>query len=328
LFAVDNALDPFALARANANNPAIDIRQYGSGKMVKLNFQEDLPSLAKRYLGDADRWLDIAIANGLKEPYVDEVGENLLFTANGSGNQINIALSDPQGRENINKFYASQLILIQSDVYPYPTQRTITGVKQIPVSGEIILTVSGDTDMSNFKVTENASIRIFKPNTINSSQYILIPSPDPIPGNRIEEQPWFMASKAADEKNTKIDIAAGDNGEMMRTPTGDIALSYGIDNAVQAIRAKIQTELGSNRRHGSYGLVNIVGVPTSVSTGARELLINSIVTQIESDKRFDRVQTISVERDFTAQGVVFLVQLVVKIAGSNTFVPITFTVNS
>lgn len=328
LFAVDNAIDPFALARQNANNPNIDIRQYGSGRMVKLNFNEDLPSLAKRYLGSADRWIDIATANGLKEPYVDETGEQLFLLTNGSENQINLSVNDPMGHENINKFYVNQIVLVQSTAYPFPSQRTILSVKQIPISGEIILTLSGDTNMSIYLLANDASIRIFKPNTINSSQYILIPSPDLLPDPRLEEIPWFLASKGADEKNTKIDIALGDKGQILQTSNGDIALSYGIDNAVQAIRAKMQLELGSNRRHPGLGLVNVVGVSSSNAGDAKTLLVNSIVDQVQADKRFDRVQTISVERDLTSNGVAYTVTLVVKLSGSETFVPITFTVNS
>lgn len=328
LFAVDSAIDPFALARQNANNPDIDIRQYGSGKMVKLNFNEDLPSLAKRYLGNPDRWIDIAIANGLKEPYVDEIGTSLSFLTNGNDNLINLSATDSQGNDNISKLYVNQIVLIQSAVYPYPSQRTITGIKSVPISGEIILTVSGDSNMNLYLLSDGASIRIFKPNTINSSQYILIPSPNPLPNSRVEEIPWFMASKAPDEKNTKIDIALGDVGQILRTSTGDIALSYGIDNAVQAIQAKMQTELGTNPRHRTFGLVNIVGTPSTSDTDTKTTLINSIVSQIQADSRFDRVESITVDRDLTSNGVAYLIQLVIKLSGSNTVVPITFTVNA
>lgn len=329
LFAVDTAIDPFALARINANNPNIDIRQYGSGKMVKLNFQEDLPSLAKRYFGSADRWIDIAIANGLKEPYVDEVGQQIFLLTNGNGNQINISPQDQGGIDAANRFFVNQLVQIQSDVYPYPSQRLITNIKQVPLSGEIILTLSGESNLGLYLLSNRANIRVFKPNTVNSYQYILIPSPDPLPNARVEEIPWFLASKGADEKNTKVDIALGEKGEILRTSNGDIALSYGIDNAVQAIRAKMQTELGANRRHPNLGLVNIVGVSTTISAQAKTLLVNSIVGQIQADSRFDRVQSVSVERDMSAKGgITYFIELVVKLTGSETFVPITFTVNS
>ena len=327
LFAVDNAIDPFALARANANNPEIDIGQYRSGRLVKLNFEEDLPSLAKRFLGNEDKWVAIAIANGLKAPYVDEVGEQLYFLTNGSINQINFSAKDTFGNDNIGKFFINQYVLIQSDTIPFPTQRIITGIKQIPLSNEIILTVSGDPNMSNYMLSEGASIRIFKPNTINSSQYILIPSESPLPNVRSDEIPWFLAGKASDEKNTKIDLAVGANGSLLKSSVGDIALSYGLDNAIQAIKVKMLTELGTNRRHPGYGLVNLIGIPTTLSDDAKNVLVKSINTQITADSRFDRVQSLDVTRNTSTEAVAYDVTLVVKLAGSKTFLPITFTVN-
>ncbi len=327
LFAVDTAIDPFALARINANNPNVDIGQYQSGKLVKLNFGEDLPSLAKRYLGNEDKWIDIALANGLKDPYVDEIGTELFFLVNGSGNQINLAAFDTFGKENLNKFFINQFVLISSDANPFPTQRTITGIKQIPLSGEILLTVSGDSNMGLYTLADNARIRVFKPNTINSSQYILIPSERPLPNSRVDELPWFMTGKAADEKHTKIDLAVGDDGDLLNNSNGDLALSYGLDNAVQAIMAKMRTELGTNRRHPGFGLLNLSGTPTVQGDDAKAALVKAISAQIAADGRFDRVQSLSVTRNPSITAVAYDVTLVVKLAGSNTFLPITFTVN-
>ncbi len=328
LFAVDTAIDPFALARANANNPAINIGQHKSGKLVKINYGEDLPSLAKRLFGNADRWIDIALANGLKEPYVDEIGAELFLIANGSGNQINIAPTDTFGNDNLNRFFVNQYVLIRSEVNPFPTQRIITGIKQIPLSGEIILTVSGDPNMHLYLLADDASIRIFKPNTINSSQYILIPSERPLSNPRVDELPWFLTGSAIDEKNTKVDLAVGENGTLMRNADGDLALSYGLDNAVQAIRAKMLTELGTNRRHPGYGLLNVVGTPTVQAEDTKAALVKVINEQITNDGRFDRVQSLDVTKNTQTTGVAYNITLVVKLAGSNTFLPITFTINA
>lgn len=327
LFAVDTAIDPFALARFNANNPDINIGQHRSGKLIKLNAREDLPSLAKRVLGDPDKWIDIAIANGLKEPYIDEIGTQLFFLANGRDNQINIAATDSLGVQNIDRFFINQFVLIKSDTNPFPTQRTITGIKQIPLSGEIVLTVSGDANMDLYLLNANASIRIFKPNTINSSQYILIPSEKKLSNSRTDEIPWFLAGSAIDEKSTKIDLAVSEVGGLLLTPNGDLTLSYGLDNAIQAIKAKMLTEQGTNRRHPDFGLINLMGTPTTQSEEAKSALIKAINTQITSDGRFDRIQSLDVTRNPSITAVAYDITLVVKLAGSNTFLPITFTVN-
>lgn len=328
LFAIDAVVDPFALARFNANNPEIDIGQYSSGRLVKLHFGESLSSLAQRVLGNPDKWMDIAIANGLKEPYIDETGTQLFFISNGSGNQISLSGRDALGAENISRFFINQLILISSDTIPFPSQRTITGIKQIPISGEIVLTVSGESNLSSYLLADNASVRIFKPNTINSSQYILIPSEQPLSNPRTEEIPWFLAGGANDEKNTKIDLLVDENGALLSTPSGDLALSYGLDNAIQAIRSKMLTELGSNVRHPEYGLVNLVGTSTDQSEAVKETLIKSITQQIARDSRFDRVESLDVIRNTNTTAVAYDVMLVVKLTGSNTLLPITFTVKS
>jgi hypothetical protein len=326
LFAVDAAVDPFALAKLNANNPDVAIGEYKSGYLVKLNFGEDLQGLATRYLGDPNRWIDIAIANGLREPYVDEIGEQLFFLANGRGSQINMRAVDSSGRQNINKFYINQLAFIQSAAVPFPSQRLITDIKEVPVSGEIILTLSGDANLDAYRLADQASIRIFKPSTVNSSQYVLIPTPASLDNTRSDEIPWFQVSSPADEKKTKIDMAIGDDGKLLLTPNGDVALSYGLANGIQAVKLKLMAERGSNRYHPTFGLVNIIGSANTDETDAKNALITSISEQIQADPRFDRIESLSVERNLAGSAVAYNINLVVRLAGSNTLIPISFTV--
>jgi hypothetical protein len=331
LFAVDAFVDPFALARANANNPEIDIGLYSSGRLVKLHYGESLQELASRYFEDPNRWIDIAIANGLKPPYIDEVGEKLPLLANGEGNQLNIGEKDINGTLNIDKFYINQVVLLQSDVQIFSEQRTIVNIRQVPVSGEIVLELDGGDDLDKYKVSEGAHIRVYKPNTINSSFFILIPSEEPLSDIRKDEVPWFLAKNPESERRAKIDIAIDDNGEINFDTNGDIKLSYGLSNAVQAIKLKMVTELGSLKYHPDYGLVNIMGNKNNDLDSVKSLLTESIISQVEADTRFDRVQNISIDYITTgaansAVSAVFI-GLEVKLAGSDQVIPISFTVN-
>ena len=332
LFAVDTALDPFALARANANNPNINIGQYSSGRLVRINYGESLQSLASRYFGNPDRWLDIAIANGLKPPYIDEVGERLPLLSNGNGSQINLAETDINGNLNIDKLYINQPVFLQSSTQVTVDQRSIINIKQIPVSGEIILELDGPRNLDLYEVADNANIRVFKPNTINSSFYVLIPSTEPLDSNRKEEVPWFLAKSAEDEKRAKIDIAVRSDGELLFDTNGDIKLSYGIENAIQAIRLKIVTELGTLKYHPEFGLVNVIGQTSSDINGARDLISSSIKEQVARDPRFDRVENLSVNylvNDLTNEGVAaFVINLSVRMAGGSQVIPISFAVNN
>lgn len=330
LFAVDSALDPFALARANANNPDINIGQYASGKLVKISYGEDLPSLANRYLGSPDSWIDIAIANGLKPPYIDEVGQRLSLLSNGNGNQINIKATDLSGNLNVDKFYINQVILIQSNLYPAPEQRTIINIHEIPVSGELVIELNGLNDLGKYTTADLASIRVFAPNTINSSFYVLIPQAEPLPNNRVDELPWFLVGKAQDEKQAKVDIAIDANGEIQFGTDGDINLSFGLDNAIQAMRLKVITELGTLRYHPSFGLVNILGNKNSSISDLKNLLIDSLSAQVAADSRFSRIETLDVQylvADKTNTAATAIgISMSVRLAGGDTVIPISFTV--
>jgi hypothetical protein len=321
-------VDPFALARANANNPNFNMASYKSGNLVRLNYGEDLQLLAKRYLGDPDKWIDIAIANGLKPPYIDEVGQKILLISNGQGNQINISGTDLDGNLNIDKLFINQVVFLQSETEKFPEQRTIINITEVPVSGEIVIELDGAADLSRFKLAEDAYLRVFKPNTINSSFYILIPSERPLPDDRKEEVPFFLASSTEAEKRAKIDLAIDDNGELLLNSSGDLQLNYGLANAVQAIKLKLVTELGSLRRHADYGLVNITGQSTSDIEALKNILIESIDEQIRIDSRFERVESIDVR--YTANGpndpAAFTVALQVRLAGSSNVIPISFSV--
>ena len=331
LFAVDAALDPFALARANANNPEVNIGQYKSGTLVRMNYGENLESLAYRYLGDPDKWIDIAIANGLKPPYIDEVGTHIPLLANGNGFQVNLPAIDAAGVLNIDRFYINQPVCLQSSTQPAPDQRTITSLRQIPISGEILLELDGENDLEQYKIADGASVLVYQPNTINSGFYILIPNSTPLSDDRKDDVPWFLVKSAEDEKRAKIDLAIDDLGDLNFTTNNDLQLSYGLDNAIQAMKLKMITELGTLRYHPDYGLVNVVGETNRDLDSVRELIIDSITSQVTEDERYDRIESLDVtymvgsasSNAVTAMGI----NLSVRLAGGTRVVPISFTVN-
>lgn len=325
-----SAVDPFALARENANNPDIDIQTYSSGTLVRFGYGEDLQALAARTLGDPDRWIDIAIANGLKPPYIDEVGERLPLISNASGNQINIAGTDAANELNIDKLSVGQIVLLQSDVETFPEQRSILNITEVPISGELIIELTGEPNLDKYKLVDNASIRIFKQNTINSSFFILIPSTTPLDDdNQTNDVPWFLASSDVVERRQKVDLNLTEGGDINFDSTGDLQLSYGLENSVQAVSLKLSVEEGELRRHPEFGLVPLAGQTNRDIGLLKEALVDSITSNIAADERFSRVERLDIQYSnpqnaTTAAG--FQVILVVKLAGSGQLVPITFSV--
>jgi hypothetical protein len=319
------SVDPFTLARTNADNPEVDIQDYKSGRLVKMNYGDSLQDLAGRYLLDPDKWVDIAIANGLKAPYIDEIGEAITIISNGDGSQLNIAREDTAGNKNVNKLYINQAVFLKSDATTQPEQRTITNIKEVPISGEIVLELSGENDLDRYKVSDNAIIRVYKKNTVNSNFMVLIPSLQPLPEQRVGTDSITLESLAEDEKNAGVDFAVNDDMDIVFTSTNDLQLSFGLPNVVQAVKYKILTEKGAIPRHKSYGLPNVSGRRADDPEGIQAELIRGITDMIDADSRFSRIERLDVVRSAGNQ---YTIKLAVRMAGTGTVVPISFNVNT
>ncbi|CAM6003882.1 unnamed protein product [Sphagnum balticum] len=328
LFAVDAAVDPFALARANANNPAVNIGQYASGRLVRFEYGDDLESLATRYLGDPNRWVDIALANGLQPPYIDEIGQTIPLESNGSGNKINIAATDAQGNDNSEKFYVNQTIFLQSSTLPFPDQRNISSIDVVQSNGDLVITLTGPSNLSQYTTAANANVLVYAPDTVNSNLFILIPSPDPLPNNRQDTVPWFLAQSQEDERRMGIDLLLGTNDDLVFTPNHDLSLSYSLQNASQAMKLKIVTELGELRYHQGFGLVNVIGNKNNNLSTVKAAITSSLLNQVSQDSRFDRIESLNVS--YLAGGnspSMIVIEMTVRLAGGSQVIPISFSVN-
>jgi hypothetical protein len=316
-------VDPFALARANANNPDIEIRTALSGQLVRMHFGDSLQDLASRYLGNADRWIEIAIANGLRPPYIDEIGQAVPLISNGSGSQINIAGLDVDGKPNRDKVYINQVVFLQSNVVKFPDQRTILSIKEVPISGELVIELSGEANLGLYQTVDNAHVRVFKPNTINSNFMVMLPSENPVSNQSTKEVPFFLASKSEDEKRAGVDLLLTADNDLSFTASGDLQLSYGLSNAMQAIQLKMVSEKGQNPRHPSFGLPAILGARATDPTVIKNALVTGINDMVNADSRFSRVETI----DVTVRQGSAIISLVVRLAGSGSLLPLNFAVN-
>ena len=323
-------IDPFALAKANANNPLIDIKTYSSGSLSKLHYGEDLQALAARTLGDPDKWIDIAITNGLKPPYIDEIGQKIFLICNASNNQISISETDVNNQLNIDKLSIGQVILLQSTSQTFPEQRTIQSIIQVPISGEIIIELAGESNLDRYKLNENAHIRVYKTNTINSSLYIMIPSTRVLDDNIKSDIPWFLQGSDGVDKRQKVDLNLNDDGDLNFNSTGDLQLSYGINNAVQAIKLKMMIEAGELRRHPTYGLNSVQGLANADFVSIKAKLVDSISKMIRADERFSSIDTLDIVygKDVSSNSPSAInINLIVKLTGSGQLLPITFSIN-
>lgn len=323
-----NFIDPFALARQNADNPEVNIGQYEAGQLIKMGYNQDLRALAQEYLGDEQKWIDIAIANGLKPPYIDEIGQKVPLIANGSGNKVVISETDLDGKLNIDKLFVNQVIFVQSDTQRFPDQRTIISIEQVPISGDILIELNGEEDLTKYKINEGAHIRVFKPNTINSNFYVLIPTNRPVADTRKELTPWFLRTKGEDLKRIKVDLELDEKNDLRFATSGDLGLAYGLANAMQALKLKFGIAPGELRRHTNFGLVSVMGRTNNDIQAIQQSLADSIAELVSADDRFDRIESLEIE--YLAQGsdspVGFKIGLMVRLAGVDQVIPISFTV--
>jgi hypothetical protein len=325
-FVNKGSVDPFAVARFNAKNPDFNVGAYSSGYLVQMSDTDDLRTLAKRYLKDPDKWLDIAIANGLKPPYIDNYGEMVMLKSNGKENSFVIDLFDSNGNDNSKKLALYQPIWVSSNDFPTPSQRQIANIIVQKNSESILIDVTGDT-LNDYLVDSGAYIKFFKLNTINTYFYILIP--DSKPTNELKkETPWFLKSKPEEEKLTKVDLALSPSGDLVFNNVNDMSLSYGISNAIQAVKLKLDIEEGENFRHPGFGLVNVAGNQNRQQ--AINKLKSSIQNQILNDTRFGGLEKLDIKyiknKD---KGVAIGVDLIVKLANKDqTPIPISFNLNT
>lgn len=322
------SIDPFAFARLNANNPEIDIKTFTSGNLVKLNSGESLQTLALRTMGDESRWKEIAIANGLKPPYIDEVGSNIKLLTNARGNAINLAKINNDGSTNKDKLYINQIVILRSDVERRPDQRAIISIREIPISGELVVELDGEPDLDKYKTIDNAYITVYKRHTINSSFYISIPSTGAVDKQLKTEEPWYLRSKGSDEKKAGIDLNLNEDGDISFTSFGDIQLSYGMDNAVQAIKILLSTEAGNLPKHNNYGINYPVGNKNLSVSQIKSEIATSISSQVLNDARFSRLDYLKVESISSGSQSGYMVKLGVVLAGGDTVIPLSFKVNT
>jgi len=320
-------IDPFAFARSNANNPDIDIRSYSSGRLVKLNYGETLQTLAYRTMGDQNRWIEIAISNGLKPPYIDETGEKVPLLVNAKNNIINLSKTDTNGNANKEKIYVNQIVILQSNIERTPDQRVVVSIKEVPVSGELIIELSGKSDLEKYKITDQAHVRVFKPNTINSNFYILIPSTDAVQ-QKFKEDPWFLKSNAEDEKRAGVDLLIDNDSDIVLTPLGEILLSYGVNNASQAVKILMSTIKGSLTKYQDYGVPALIGTRNQEPELIKQQLSEDIANQILNDNRFERLDSLSVEYIGNQDAAsAYRITMSVVLSGGSVVIPISFSVN-
>jgi len=316
---VIQAYDSLALTATSSNSiPAVDFIaglatrsgiafQIPQSKvLIPLPYGMTLERLASIHLGTPDRWHEIAALNGLKAPYIDEVGMTTPLLAIGLGSilMVNKGLG----------LYVGQSVVVSSNTVRSDTRRIID-IREFEDHTQI--TLDGTANLYRFTTADEAVIQYFAPFTTNSRQSIYIPSDevleDTFGGLEVPGLDYFDPLT----KVGGVDLLLDSNNDLVLTPQGDAVLSYGLNNIVQKARLALTTLKGSLLHHPSYGLG--VNVGTSNADVDAQALLQAAQNLFSNDPSFSGVQAASVR----VNGSSLRVQISVVVRGTSKAVPIT-----
>lgn len=272
-----------------------------------------LERLAALYLGDVNRWHEIATLNGLRSPYVDEEGFSLPLLVNADRNQVVVA--DTQD------LYVGQTVWVVADGLNR-SKRHIVAIRTID-DDEHVITLDGEADLQSFTTYLNAKIQAFLPGTVNSGQVLYIPS-DAEP----RDQDFQTKSvPGLDIYDPLISVAGTDllltpSGDLAITPDGDCRVAVGLQNIVQTVRLALATPQGALLQHPQYGLKIPVGASTAEIDA--EDLMRQAVNLFAGDSTFTGVRSAGVQKI----GNTVTLTLEIGVAGIQKFVPISINVMS
>ncbi len=282
---------------------------------VPFQYGETLESLSARYLGTPDRYGEIIALNGLRSPYVDEVGFDIALLVNGSGQEVVIPTDSLQDRLG-----NGQMVYIWSNARTR-TSRRITAMRT--VGAQTAITVDGLSNMGDYKVSDGAKISSFLPGTINSQQLVYIPSnSEPLDGSFITK-----SIPGVDEFDQMVQVGGVDllldtDNDLIFTPDGDTRLAAGLSNILQNTRIMLSVERGTYLRHPTFGIPIRIG--SSSSDFKAKDAVNAIRRMLQEDNSFSRVQQVSV----TSDGKAVQINIGVVVSGTQTLVPIGFSISA
>lgn len=275
--------------------------------LAPVPFGLTVEGIALRYLGDAQRWLEIVTLNNLRDPYIDENGFQRPFLSNGYGRQITIV--------SVDNMYVGQRIVLRSSTQ-VESARRILGIDRLSETSYLI-TLDGEANLDAFTTANRAYIQAYLPGTTNSQQKIFIPSDLPISNDaRIVLPSAVQGDPLAGL--SKVDILLTDSGDLAINSYGDLRMSSGMTNLIQALKIKFGTEKGKVLLHPDFGLGVKVGQMVS-DTDVHDIF-DSINNMIKEDSRFDGLDNLQVQLN----GPTLTINLGVRLAGNNGVFPVAF----
>ena len=286
----------------------------GYSSALAKPFEMSLEHMAQKYMGDKSQWINIAMINKLQPPYVDSVGTKYNLITPGSNNSVIIPDTEK------NNLHIGAKVSIGS----YKVREEPRIVERIIYNSDstMVLFLSGDQDLSKLQIQHKAFVRIYAPNTVTDTDFVLIPSFVPAAlSSATTPNSDALRRLDANLLNFGVDIAQDPvSGDILIGSNGNFVQAYGIKNIKQTIENIIKTTKNELPFHPSYGLEVEFGARFFGKSNLVQMITNTVIAQIKADRRFQTVSLISVEATNTS----IAINISVTIKGIDQAIPLSF----
>ncbi len=279
--------------------------------LVPVPYGLTIEEIAARYLGNTDRYLEIATLNMLRSPYIDEIGFTYSLLSNASGRQFNVDDSD-------NQIYIGQQIILKSSTVPSFVRNVIDRQKISDIN--YLITVDGDADLDTLTTAALATMQGYQGGTVNSQNQIYIPIAQEA---QVDDRAFTVTNIGGDQQLTaisKIDFLLTNDFDIAINGLGDFRLANGLTNLLQCLMIKIKTRKGTLLRHLDFGLGLKHGI--SVVDLQSGEIINTLNKMIANDSRFESIDKL----DLRLSGATLAISMSVVLAHNNGVLPISFDI--
>ena len=273
---------------------------------IPFPYGATLENLASTYLKNPNRYMEIVALNGLRAPYVDEVGYALPILVNGKDKTVVVNAN--------NDLFVGKTVWLSSQA-ANRIQYTIESIQLL--NGVATLKLNDTVDQ--YKTNDAAVLEGFLTGTICSRNLIWIPS-DITPVDT--ESVVTKDIPGVDTTDPMVSIGGvdfllgGDNDLVL--VDGDLRYAIGLANIVQWVKTVFSIEKGELIQHKELGVPLSIGL--SLADFSAQDTLNTIKAQLSSDPMFSRIDKISVIQ----KGPAVDIQIQAVVAGTSYPMPLNY----